>query len=308
MGHTRTAVRGDAGYPPRLAALRRPPERVFLEGPGDHDGPSIAIVGARAATGDGLDVARELAAALAARGVAVLSGLAHGIDAAAHEGALDAGGRSGAVLGTPLGRVYPREHRALQARVARSLGLLSELPPGAPATRGTFAARNRLLAALSDAVILVQGRAGSGALNTVRAALEIGRPVGAVPWDPRDEFGEAPLALARARKAELIRDADDAMELLDPLGAAGRAPGADSGASRREREESAAALAAAIASLSPGEARLLAALRHRREPLEAIARRAAMPLPEAGAAFVALEILDLARREPGGLVRRVRTG
>jgi DNA processing protein len=304
MGQRRTAVRGDADYPPRFAALRRPPERVFLEGPWDHDGPCVAIVGARAATGDGLDVARELAAALADRGVVVLSGLARGIDAAAHEGALDAGGRSGAVLGTPLGSVYPRDHRALQARVARSLGLLSELPPGAAATPNAFAARNRLLAALSDAVILVQGRAGSGALNTVRAALELGRPVGAVPWDPREEYGEAPLALVRARMAELIRGADDAMELLGVFGSSA----GSSGATGRRRAESAAAAAAAIASLSPGEARLLAALRQHREPLESAARRAEMPLPEAGAAFVTLELLDLARRLPGGFVRRVRKG
>lgn len=308
MGHTRTAVRGDAGYPPRLAALRQPPKRVFLEGPWDHDGPCVAIVGARRATGDGLDVARELAAALASRGVAVLSGLAHGIDAAAHEGALDAGGRSGAVLGTPLGSVYPRNHRALQARVARSLGLLSELPPGAPATRGTFAARNRLLAALSDAVILVQGRARSGALNTVRAALELGRPVGAVPWDPREEFGEAPLGLVKERNAELIRGADDAMELLGVFGAAGPELRARFGGLGGRPEASAAAAAAAIGSLAPGEARLFAALRLRREPLEAAARRAEMPIGEAGAAFVTLELLDLARREPGGFVRRVRKG
>lgn len=311
MGHTGTAVRGDAGYPQRLAALRRPPQRVFLEGPWDHDGPCVAIVGARGATGDGLDVARELAAALAGRGVAVLSGLAHGIDAAAHEGALDAGGRSGAVLGTPLGSIYPRDHRALQARVARSLGLLSELPLGAPATRGTFAARNRLLAALSDAVILVQGRSGSGALNTVRAALELGRPVGAVPWDPREEYGEAPLGLVKERNAELIRGADDAMELLGIFGAAGAGLRASSGAIAGRRPVSAAAAAAAapsIGSLAPGEARLLAALRLRREPLEAAARRAEMPIGEAGAAFVTLELLDLARRVPGGFVRRVRKG
>ncbi|HSQ60521.1 MAG TPA: DNA-processing protein DprA [Acidobacteriota bacterium] len=225
MGHTRAAARGDAEYPPRLAALLRPPERVFLEGPWDHDGPSVAIVGARSATGDGLDVARELAAALAGRGVAVLSGLARGIDA---------GGRTGAVLGTPLGRVYPRAHRALQERVARSLGLLSELPAGAAATKSTFATRNRLLAALSDAVILVQGRATSGALNTVRAAFHLGRPVGAVPWDPREEYGEAPLALLRSGRAELIRGADDAMELLGIFGATGATAASGGSVARRE--------------------------------------------------------------------------
>ncbi|HEU4724702.1 MAG TPA: DNA-processing protein DprA, partial [Candidatus Eisenbacteria bacterium] len=171
MGTPREVARGDEGYPERLESLARPPRHVYLEGPWTHDGPFVAIVGSRHADGDGLDIARSLAAELAREGAAVISGLALGIDAAAHEGALDAGGKSGAVLGTPLDRVHPRRHATLQRRLAASLGILSELAPGTAATKGTFVSRNRLVAALADVVIVVQGRAKSGALLTADFAL-----------------------------------------------------------------------------------------------------------------------------------------
>jgi len=202
------------GYPGRLLDLERPPDRVYLVGPWDHPGPHVAIVGARNATEDGIDVARDLAGSLAERGVAVVSGLARGIDAAAHEGALGSGGASGAVLGTSLDETYPREHAELQERVARSLGLMSEIAPGTPATRGTFATRNRLLAAIADVVVVVQGGARSGSLITAAEAKRLGRLVGAIPWDCREPLGEAPHALIRSGAGMLVRSADDVMELL----------------------------------------------------------------------------------------------
>jgi len=148
------------------------------------------------------------------RGVAVVSGLARGIDTAAHQGALDAPGVSGAVLGTGVDRAYPRENAALQARLARSLGLMSEIPSGGTATRGTFATRNRLLAAMVDVVVVVQGRAGSGSLITAQEAARLGRPVAAIPWDSREPLGEAPHALIRDGVATLVRDADDVLDLI----------------------------------------------------------------------------------------------
>lgn len=303
MGTPREVARGREGYPARLESLADPPERVFLEGPWDEAGPMVAIVGSRKATGDGQDVAASIAGGLARNGVAILSGLALGIDAAAHRAALDAGGRSGAVLGTPLDRTYPRVHHELQRRLAGSLGILSEHAPGSHATPGTFATRNRLLAALADAVIVVEGREGSGGLITADHARRLGRPLGAVPWDPRGIAAAAPLRLIR-EGATLVRGFEDAFELIPPERRGGRVlapldgePGfhGDDGARRTE-------------GLGPLESRLLAALRRHPEPLDAAAARSGLGAREAGAALVTLEIGGLAAREPGGLVRRVEPG
>ncbi|HEY7728358.1 MAG TPA: DNA-processing protein DprA [Candidatus Eisenbacteria bacterium] len=305
---------GAPGYPERLRQLRRPPQVVYLVGPWADPAPAVAIVGARDANGDGLDVARGLAADLARAGFAVLSGLARGIDSAAHEGALDAGGRSGAVLGTGIGQIYPPESATLTHRLRRSLGLLSELPPGDSGRPSTFASRNRLLAALADAVLVVQGRARSGALITAREGLALGRPVGAVPWDCRDPLGEAPHRLIRAGLATLVRHAGDVIDLLRiPPGApprdaavapwdergggaagAGPAPGDGTDAER--------------VGLDPGEALLLSVLRSHPQRLDQAAARAGMTAAAAAAAVVALELRGLAESAPGGLIRRARGG
>jgi len=311
----RALNRDDPEFPPRLLALSRVPSVVYLAGLWNHPGPKVALVGARDASDDGIDVARGLAADLARRGVAVLSGLARGIDAAAHGGALDAGGKTGAVLGTPLDRCYPLEHRDLQREVAASLGLLTEIAPDAPVTAGTFATRNRLLAALADAVVVVQGRARSGALLTAETARRLGTPVGALPWDSRDPLGESPHALIRSGAASLLRGADDVMELL------GAARGAVAGASERGTMLSASARAASAAVPlplpfsgvpAPGERgidaageRLWRALRERPRPLDAAAREAELTIAEASAALVRLELAGRARRQPGGDVRRL---
>jgi DNA processing protein len=305
----RAVARGDPEYPPRLLDLSAPPPFLYLAGAWNHHGATVAIVGSRHATDDGRDVARSLAADLARGGAAVVSGLARGIDAAAHEGALEAGGRSGAVLGTSLERRYPRGHETLHEALEHSLGLMSELFPGAPASRSTFAARNRLVAALADAVVVVQGREASGALLTVRAAETLGRPVGAVPWDSREPLGAAPHALIRAGRATLVRNAEDVWAMM-ALGVAGGATGASapepgpSGPSRAQPGRSVPP--APRPTLSGPESRVLAALRDRPQPLDDVAARADLPASEAGASLVALELLGLARREPGGRYRRAR--
>lgn len=284
----------DPAYPSGLRTLPGAPPVVFLQGVWDHEGPAIAVVGARDASDDGCDVARSLAGALAEQGVAVLSGLARGIDAAAHRGALEAGGRSGAVLGTGLDRCYPAAHRELSRALARSLGLMSEILPGSSATRSTFASRNRLLAAISDAVVVVQGREQSGALLTAEAARRLGRPVGAIPWDSRDPLGAAPHALIRTGDATLVRDASDVLELLGKRSTP-----------QPTRSSDPAPVPMPAAAIGERETRLWRALRSRPQPLEAAARAADLSIADAGAALVLLEILGRARREPGGAVRRV---
>ena len=281
----------DPSYPPGLRRLSAPPSVVFLSGAWNHPGPSVALVGARDASDDGIDIARNLAAALAAQGVAIVSGLARGIDAAAHRGAMDAGGSSGAVLGTSLDRCYPAEHRALQREVAASLGLLTEQPPGSPATPGRFASRNRLLAAIADAVVVVQGRDRSGALITAHVARQLGRPLGAMPWDSRDPLGSAPHGLIRGG-ATLVRHAGDVLELIGL-------------SSERSNPAPPGPRPAPPSGLGDREQRLLQALRERPRPLETAAQDAALTIAEAGAALVVLEILGHAQRIPGGAVRRV---
>jgi len=270
---------------------------VYLLGPWDHPGPTVAIVGARRATDDGLDVARELARTLAVQGVAIVSGLARGIDAAAHEGALEAGGRSGAVLGTSLDEIYPREHASLQSTLSHSLGLMSEIPPGDPATPGTFASRNRILAAIADAVVVVQGRARSGSLITAKAASRLGRPVGAIPWDSREPLGEAPHELISSGAARLVRHAGDVLKLL---GIDAPRPAVASGRSL--------AAALPVKDLAPPEAALYRALRNRPRSLDDLARAAKLTAAELGVALVSLELSGLAHRAPGGLARRSRPG
>ena len=284
----------DPEYPARLRDLASPPDPVYLAGRWSHPGPLVAIVGTRDPTDDGIDVTRDLARGLVERGVGIVSGLARGIDAAAHQAALEAGGVSGAVLGTSLERTYPRTHAALQSALRRSLGLMSELSPDRSATRNTFASRNRMLAAMSDAVIVVQGRKGSGALITAKDAFRLGRPVGAVPWDSRDPFGEAPHELIHDRSATLVRHAGDVMELIGRV---------DESSHRRGGPR---VTDFDVNALPPHEAALYRALRNRPLSLDLLAQAASLTVPELSIALLQLELGGLAVREPGGLARRAR--
>ena len=291
-------------YPAKLRELEDAPATIFLDGAWAPAKPAVAIVGSRSADREACDLTREIAGTLARQGIAILSGLARGIDAAAHEGALDAGGLSGAVLGTGLDQAYPREHARLQDRLRDSLGLLTERPSGAPPTRVAFVLRNRLLAALADAVVIVQAADGSGATHTATYALKLGRPVGAVPWDVFARLGALPNDLIHRRQATLVRNAEDVLAILK-----GEPERADEGrpTGRRRGSRSARITATSLTvPLGPRESRLWKALGVRAVPLEDAAHRAKLSIAEAAAAFSLLELLDLARREPGGAVRRAR--
>ncbi len=179
----RMVVAGDAHWPAALDALGDSPP-VLLWARGDLEllrRPGIAVVGARAATGYGEHVAMEFAAGLAARDVVVISGGAYGIDGMAHRAALASGGATIAVLAGGIDRLYPSGHEALLTRVAEQGLLLSEVPCGTAPTKWRFLQRNRLIAALSAATIVVEAGRRSGSLNTARHALGMGRPVGMVP-------------------------------------------------------------------------------------------------------------------------------
>ncbi len=197
-----------------LFDLPDPPERLWLVGcPGVLERPSVAIVGARNATPTGRDLARRLARDLAGEGWLVVSGLARGIDAAAHEGALSASGASLGVLGTGIDVCYPRESRALYRGLGTRGLLMSEFAPGMPPLRHHFPRRNRIIAALSRAVVVVEGAARSGSRITADLALDLGREVLAVPRDPILPGAEMPNTLIRAG-ATPCTGADDVLSLF----------------------------------------------------------------------------------------------
>ena len=183
------AAFGSAAFPAPFADDVDPPGVVFTIGdPGVIAGARVAIVGTRSATRYGLDVAHELGSGLAAAGVGVVSGLALGIDGAAHAGALDADDGAGppiAVVGSGLDIVYPRAHRELWRAVGRRGLLLSEAPLGTRPDRWRFPARNRLIAALADVVVVVESREAGGSMHTVNEAVRRGRTVLAVPGPVR---------------------------------------------------------------------------------------------------------------------------
>ncbi|WP_313250003.1 DNA-processing protein DprA [Stenotrophomonas acidaminiphila] len=173
---------GDEDYPPMLRRCPNPPLALFVDGdPACLWQPAIAIVGSRNPSAGGRDNAYAFARELSAGGLAIGSGLAAGIDAAAHRAALDAGGATFAVIGTGPDLAYPRRHAPLQEQVAATGAVVSEYPPGTPPRNGQFPARNRLLAALCLGTVVVEAAARSGALITARLAAEAGREVFAVP-------------------------------------------------------------------------------------------------------------------------------
>jgi DNA processing protein len=176
---------GDPRYPPRLLDLRSPPDPLWVDG--DHltlGARAVGIVGTRRMTPYGARVARELASACAAAGIVVISGLAQGIDSAAHEGALSARGRTIAVLGAGIGS-YLDEARGRRRRLAHAIrasgALVSEFPPHSPPKKWTFAQRDSTIAALGEATVVVEAPAGSGALITATEARRLRRPVYAIP-------------------------------------------------------------------------------------------------------------------------------
>ena len=200
----------------------QPREHLYARGAHAADAlasPTVALVGARACSGYGAQVARMLARDLAAAGVTVVSGLARGIDGEAHRGALDADGRTVAVLGCGIDRDYPAAHAELARRIAETGGIVSEYESGVEPAPWRFPARNRIIAALADAVVIVEARSRSGALITVDLAMEIGRPIYAVPGEITSALSEGTNDLLRHGWATALTSALDVLEALGIEGA-----------------------------------------------------------------------------------------
>jgi len=218
----RFLARSQPGFPPLLRAIHDPPPGLYLRGTAPVEllaRPAVAIVGARACSGYGRGVARALARELAAAGLLVCSGLARGIDGEAHRGALDAGAPTVAVLGCGVDRDYPAAHAELAARIAEHGLVVSEYAPGVEPAPWRFPARNRLIAGLCAATVVVEARARSGALITADFALEEGREVFAVP-------GEITSSLSAGANALLRLGATPALATADVLVAYGIEPAA----------------------------------------------------------------------------------
>lgn len=206
-------VRAGVEYPAELLDLPNPPDALFVLGTrATLDAPRVAIVGTRDCTAYGDRIARKIAGAIARAGGCVISGMARGIDACAHRAALEAGGKTVAVLGTGIDVPYPRGHARLHAEIAQQGLVLSESPPGTAAFRGCFPRRNRILAALAKVTIVVEAGHKSGALLTAKNALELGRTVAAVPGPIDSEHSAGTNELLRDG-AHVIATVDDALAL-----------------------------------------------------------------------------------------------
>jgi DNA processing protein len=204
----------DPRYPALLAATPDPPPVIWLKGSQPHlTRPAVAVVGSRAATPYALQVGTRLASELAQRSIVVVSGLARGVDSAAHQGCLEAGGATVAVQGCGLDRVYPVEHEDLATRIARYGLLVSELAPGAPPLPEHFPLRNRIISGISLATVVVEASERSGSLITARYALEQGREVMAVPGSVLSGRNRGSHALLKDG-ARVVETADDVLEGL----------------------------------------------------------------------------------------------
>ena len=280
---------GSRHYPPRLAALPDPAPLLWVRGdPAVLRAASVAIVGPRAPSRYGRLVARSLARALAAAGLAVVSGLARGVDGEAHEGALEAGGRTLAFAACGPEIVYPAAHRTLAARIAEGGAVATEMPPGTPPRAPYFPLRNRLISGASLAVVAVEARERGGTLVTIRHAAEQGVEVLAVPG-PID----APTSRGTNR---LIRDgARPLLDVRDVFDAIGAVPASPPPAPH-----------APAAHLSPLARTALAALAEGPASRDALGRRLAAPPAVLAPALLELELADRIAEDRDGRLRAVR--
>lgn len=279
----------DPSYPAMLKTIEDPPPVLFVRGalqPSDNQ--AVAVVGSRRSSAYGRLVAEDLGRQLVSYGLTVVSGLAQGIDTAAHQGALRAGGRTLAVLGCGLDVCYPRENQALAEAIAKQGAVLSEFPLGTPPEAWHFPARNRVISGLSRAVVVVEAPLNSGALITADFALEQGREVLAVPGNVNNSrhAGCHRLIKEGARLAEEARDVVEALGLSLPLG------------------PSIAPEISSPLSLDPSEQRVLQVLGTQQKHIDQICREATLPPAQVNSTLVLLELKGLVRRFPGNLFMR----
>jgi DNA processing protein len=286
-------------FPAGLLDLPDPPAELFVRGGAlPRVCEAVAIVGSRAASPYGTEQAGRLAGDLARLGFVVVSGLARGIDAAAHRGALAAGGRTVAVLPAGLDAITPAYHAALAEAIARRGALVTEWAAGPPRGRGVFVERNRLIAALAAATVVVEAAPRSGALTTAACAARLGRPLLAVPGDVDRETARGCHALIRGG-ARLCERAADVLAALGGAGIAGRSPAGGEPPARATPPGGGRDAAPGAEGGEGVEGRLLAALDGVPRTVDTLAARAGLEVPRALAALVALEWAGAAAARPG---------
>lgn len=285
---------GDAAYPPGLLDIDDPPLMLFAMGTlarqwqdGRFEGQRLAVVGSRNPTPQGEANARQFARTLAGCGICVVSGLALGIDGAAHAGALDGGGQTIAVVGTGLDRVYPKRHLALAHRIAGQGALLSEFPLGTPPLNHHFPQRNRIIAGLARATLVVEANLQSGSLITARLAAEQGKEVLAIPGSIHSPQSRGCHALI-SQGARLVGSVQDVLDELQWSAPAQVVP--------------------QDAPAEPPEGRehpLLQALGYEPMTLDDLQQRCGWPTDRLQAELLTLELDGLLVRRPGGLLQRL---
>lgn len=286
------SILGDTAYPAALHDLADPPPFIITLGSRRAlERPLVAIVGTRQSTPYGDRTAARIARALVERGVGIISGMARGIDAAAHRAALDMQGETVAVLGGGVDVPYPAAHASLHSAIARSGLLLSERPCGERAGPGAFPRRNRLIAALARATIVVEAGIPSGARLTADAALELSRPVGAVPG-PIDAEQCAGTNMMLRDGAIVIASVDDAIALL----------GADAPSSAGLTSEvPERALFRPLQPVDHDASRILAAIRRGARSIDALVEATSLTPRDVLGAVSALELGGLVRRDASGI-------
>jgi DNA processing protein len=298
----------DEDYPRSLLAIADPPPLLYVKGEvALLQRPALAIVGARSASAQGEANAEAFARALSAQGLTIVSGLALGIDAAAHRGALaDGEGSTVAVIGTGADRIYPARNADLARAIAARGAILSEFPLGTPPLRPNFPRRNRLIAGLGGGVLVAEAALGSGSLITARLAAESGREVFAIPGSIHSPLSRGCHRLIR-EGAKLVETAEDVLEeLRAPLGwpPAGparsglRPPRATPADRRADASEDAAPVDEATA-------KLLAALGHDPVDIDTLAQRSGLTVDALYAILLPLELGGLVARLPGGRFQRI---
>ena len=276
-------------YPATLKNIYFPPEELFVNGsisPSDNN--AVAVVGTRRATYYGLESAEKIAYELALRGITVISGMARGIDSAAHRGALKAGGRTIAVMGSGHNYIYPRENRKLYDDIVKSGAVISEFPPGMPPLKANFPRRNRIISGMSKGVVVVEAPEKSGAMITVDFALEQGKEVFAVPGNVNSAKSSGTNSLIK-EGAKLAVDVRDILEELKGFLDAGEIDRAVSGGKT----------AALRPKLESDEKIIFGVLNEEPKNIDEITEITNLPASRVSKALLKMELKKVVRAVPG---------
>lgn len=274
----------DESYPDLLKHIYDPPPVLYVKGE-LADAKTLAIVGTRRASRYGLETARKLGYELAALGFTIVSGLASGIDTAAHQGALEANGRTVAVFGCGVDVIFPAENRGLARAIESSGSLVSEFPLGTGTEKGHFPRRNRIISGLSMGVIVVEGHYDSGAMITAKAALDQGREVFAVPGNVELDQTKGPHWLIK-QGAKLVETVEDVLEEFNMVMPESRKQNTES----REQE---------IRNLTPEERLIVSVLSLEPKHIDMVSVETKLAIPQVSSLLMMLEVKKLVRQLPG---------